>query len=169
VRGNACWCEWISTCRPNRGGKIRISDDTRIRELCPRSTICESTARNDFDVALWPPKGKPVEKYSLPQSGLFAPADSSTSHFYHDTIGEVPEKIIELCRTATCTLGERQFHPGEEANDPNFCQSGRQSRAICMSTMLLAPPIAPRSTVGINKFVSQSAMGFLMKELTTHA
>ena len=80
------------------------------------------------------PKGKPVEKYSLRPIGDYL---HSLIHqpviFSHDTIGEVPEKIVEHMQDGDVALLENlRFQPGEEANDPEFCQSTCQSgRSLC--------------------------------------
>ena len=101
---NACWCGWISTCRLKlRGGKIGITDDTRIRESLPTiNYLREHGAKTILMSHFGRPKGKPVEKYSLRPIGDYL--HTLIHHpviFSHDTVGEVPEKIVEHMQTAT--------------------------------------------------------------------
>src|SRR5438309_11365789 len=79
-----------------RGGKVRVTDDTRIRETLPTIKLLrERGAKTILMSHLGRPKGKPVEKYSLRPVGVYL--HDLIGHpvlFSHDTIGEVPEKII---------------------------------------------------------------------------
>ena len=71
------------------------------------------------------PKGKPVEKYSLRPIGEYL--HSLIHHpviFSHDTIGDVPKKIVEHMENGDVALLENvRFQPGEEANDPEFAKA----------------------------------------------
>src|SRR5256886_3156452 len=109
-----------------RGRKVRIMDDTRIRESLPTiNYLREHGAKTILMSHFGRPKGKPVEKYSLRPIGDYL---HSLIHqpviFSHDTIGEVPEKIIEHMQNGDVALLENlRFHPGEEANNPNFAKA----------------------------------------------
>src|SRR5438552_16984073 len=80
-----------------RGGKIRITDDTRIRESLPTiNYLREHGAKTILVSHFGRPKGKPVEKYSLRPIGEYL--YSLIHHlviFSHDTSGNVPTKIVE--------------------------------------------------------------------------
>ncbi len=126
-----------------RGGKIRITDDTRIRESLPTiNYLREHGAKTILVSHFGRPTGKPVEKYSLRPIGEYL--YSLIHHpviFSHDTIGDVPKKIVEHMANGDVALLENvRFHPGEEANDPE----------------------------GITKFVQKSAMGLLMEKELKH-
>src|SRR3989449_9711191 len=109
-----------------RGKKIHITDDTRVRESLPTiNYLREHKAKTILMSHFGRPNGKPVEKYSLRPVGDHL--HSLIHHpviFSHDTIGEVPEKIIEHMQNGDVALLEHlRFHPGGEANNPNFAKA----------------------------------------------
>src|SRR6266704_6484471 len=77
-----------------RGGKTRVTDDTRIRESLPAiNYLREHGAKTILIAHFGRPKGKPVEKYSLRPVGLAL--HSMINHpvaFSHDCIGTDAEK-----------------------------------------------------------------------------
>jgi len=154
-----------------RGGKVRITDDTRIRETLPTiNYLREHGAKTILMSHLGRPKGKPVEKYSLRPIGDYL---HSLIHqpviFSHDTVGEVPEKIIEHMQNGDVALLENlRFQPGEEANDPDFAKALASVGDLYVNDAFGAAHRAHASTVGITKFVSESAMGFLMEKELKH-
>src|SRR5246127_5549662 len=89
-----------------RNGKVRVTDDTRIRESLPTiNNLREHGAKTILISHFRPPKGKPVEKYSLRPIGEYL--HSLIHHpviFSHDTIGEVPTKIVEHMETGDVAL-----------------------------------------------------------------
>src|SRR5437764_69398 len=109
-----------------RSGKIRITDDTRIRESLP--TINYLREHGAKTILMWNfgrPKGRRVDKYSLRPVGDYL---HSLIHqpviFSHDTIGEVPEKVINHMENGDVALLENvRFQPEEEANDPKFAEA----------------------------------------------
>src|SRR5882762_8872904 len=154
-----------------RGKKIRIMDDTRIRESLPTiNYLREHGAKTILMSHLGRPKGKPVEKYSLRPIGDYL---HSLIHqpviFSHDTIGEVPEKIIDHMESGDVALLENvRFHPGEEANDPNFAKALAELGDFYVNDAFGAAHRAHASTVGITKVMEKSAMGFLMEKELKH-
>src|SRR5215470_5929491 len=150
-----------------RGGKVRITDDTRIRESLPTiNYLREHGAKTILMSHFGRPKGKPVEKYSLRQIGDYL---HSLIHqpviFSHDTIGEVPEKIVEHMQNGDVALLENvRFQPGEEANDPNFAKALAELGDLYVNDAFGAAHRAHASTVGITKFVEKSVIGFLMEK-----
>src|ERR1051326_510520 len=109
-----------------RGGKVRVTDDTRIRESLPTiNYLREHGAKTILMSHFGRPKGKPVEKYSLRPIGDYL---HSLIHqpviFSHDTIGEVPQKIVDHMQNGDVALLENlRFHAGEETNDSNFAKA----------------------------------------------
>src|SRR5213592_4787912 len=109
-----------------RAGKIRITDDTRIRESLPTiNYLREHGAKTILMSHFGRPKGKRVDKYSLRPVGDYL---HSLIHqpviFSHDTIGEVPEKVINHMENGDVALLENvRFQPEEEANDPKFAEA----------------------------------------------
>src|SRR6266498_2101279 len=154
-----------------RGGTIRITDDTRIREsLLTINYLREHGAKTILMSHFGRPKGKPVEKYSLRPIGDYL---HSLIHqpviFSHDTIGEVSEKIVEHMQNGDVALLENlRFQPGEETNDSNFAKALASLGDLYVNDAFGAAHRAHASTVGITKFVSKSAMGFLMEKELKH-
>src|SRR5207247_2759256 len=106
-----------------RGGKIRVTDDTTIRKSLPSiNYLREHGAKTILMSHFGRPKGKRVEKYSLRPIGEYL--HSLIHHpviFSHDTIGDVPKKIIDHMESGDVALLENlRFQPGEEANDPEL-------------------------------------------------
>src|ERR1700746_1405335 len=154
-----------------RGHKVRIMDDTRIREsLLQINYLREHGAKTILMSHFGRPKGKPIEKYSLRPIGDYL---HSLIHqpviFSHDTVGEVPEKIIEHMQNGDVVLFENvRFQPREEANDPNFAKAVASLGDLYVNDAFGAAHRAHASTVGITKFVDKSAMGFLMEKELKH-
>src|SRR5438552_1245021 len=150
-----------------RSGKIRVTDDTRIRESLPTiNYLREHGAKTILVSHFGRPKGKPVEKYSLRPIGEYL---HSLIHqpviFSHDTIGEVPAKIVEHMENGDVALLENvRFQPGEEANDPQFAKALADLGDLYVNDAFGAAHRAHASTAGIAKFVRQAAMGFLMEK-----
>jgi 3-phosphoglycerate kinase len=154
-----------------RSRKVQITDDTRIRESLPTiNYLREHGAKTILMSHFGRPKGKPVEKYSLRPIGDYL--HTLIHHpviFSHDTIGEVPEKIIEHMHGGDVALLENvRFRPGEEANDPNFARALGSLGDVYVNDAFGAAHRAHASTAGITKFVDKSAMGFLMEKELKH-
>src|ERR671931_2185239 len=102
-----------------QGGKVRITDDTRIREALPTiNYLREHGVKTILMSHFGRPKGKPVEKYSLRPIGDYL--HNLLRHpvaFAHDTIGKIPQEIIVDMKQGDVTLLENlRFQPEEEAN-----------------------------------------------------
>src|ERR1700745_3855261 len=150
-----------------RGGKVRVTDDTRIRESLPTiNYLRENGAKTILMSHFGRPKGKPVEKYSLRLIGEYL--HSLIHHpviFSHDTVGDVPKKIIGHMENGDVALLENvRFQPGEEANDPKFAEALAKLGDFYVNDAFGAAHRAHASTAAITKFVSKSAMGLLMEK-----
>src|SRR5262244_1308508 len=102
-----------------RGGKVRITDDTRIRESLPTiQYLREHGAKTILMSHFGRPKGRAVEKFSLRPIGVAL--HEMIAHpvaFSHDCIGADAEKIVAEMKDGDVTLLENvRFHGGEEAN-----------------------------------------------------
>src|SRR6266513_209204 len=154
-----------------RSGKIRITDDTRIRESLPTiNYLREHGAKTILMSHFGRPKGKRIQKYSLRPIGDYL---HSLIHqpviFSYDTIGEVPEKIINHMENGEVALLQNvRFQPEEEANDPEFAKALAKFGDLYIDDAFGAAHRAHASTVGITKFVQKSAMGFLMEKELKH-
>jgi phosphoglycerate kinase len=150
-----------------RNGQTVITDDTRIRESLPTiNYLREHGAKTILMAHFGRPKGKPVEKYSLrPVGDYLHTLINQPVGFSHDTIGKIPAEIISHMKEGDVTLLENvRFHPGEEANDPAFAEALAKLGDCYVNDAFGAAHRAHASTVGITKFVKQSAMGFLMEK-----
>jgi 3-phosphoglycerate kinase len=154
-----------------RGGKVRVTDDTRIRESLPTiNYLREHGAKTILMSHFGRPKGKPAEKYSLRRIGEYL---HSLIHqpviFSHDTTGDVPKKIIEHMENGDVALLENvRFQPGEEANDPEFAKALAELGDFYVNDAFGAAHRAHASTQGITNFISKSAMGLLMEKELKH-
>src|SRR6476660_6677438 len=149
-----------------RGGKIRVTDETRIRESLPTiNYLREHGAKTILMSHFGRPKGKPVDKYSLrPIGEYFHPVI-----FSPDTIGDVPKKIIDHMENGDVALLENvRFQPGEEANDPEFAKALAELGDLYVNDAFGAAHRAHASTEGVTKFASKSAMGLLMEKELKH-
>src|SRR5438132_13657812 len=150
-----------------RGGKIRITDDTRIREALPTiNYLREHGAKTILISHFGRPKGKRVDKYTLrPIVDHLHTLLKQPVIFSYDTIGEVPEKIVAHMEEGDVALLENlRFQPEEEANDPKFAQALAKFGDIFVNDAFGAAHRAHASTVGVTKFLSPCVMGFLMEK-----
>src|SRR5919197_5893471 len=154
-----------------QGGKVRVADDTRIRESLPTiNYLREHGAKTVLMSHFGRPKGKPAEKYSLRPIGDYL---HSLIHqpviFSHDTIGDVPKKIVDHMENGDVALLENaRFQPGEEANESEFAKALAELGDFYVNDAFGAAHRAHASTVGVTKFVSKSAMGFLVEKELKH-
>src|SRR4051812_15930240 len=149
-------------------GKVRITDDTRIREALPTiNWLREHGARTILMSHFGRPKGKRVEKYSLrPVADHLHTLINCPVAFSHDTIGDIPRKIIaDMCDGEVMLLENLRFQAEEEANDPNFARALAQlGDGLYVNDAFGAAHRAHASTAGITKFVDKAAMGLLMEK-----
>jgi phosphoglycerate kinase len=154
-----------------RGGKIRVTDDTRIREsLASINYLREHGAKTILMSHFGRPKGKRVEKYSLRPIGEYL--HSLIHHpviFSQDTIGDVPRTIIDHMGSGDVALLENlRFQPGEETNDAEFAKALAELGDLYVNDAFGVAHRAHASTAGVTKFVPKSAMGFLIEKELKH-
>jgi 3-phosphoglycerate kinase len=150
-----------------KNGHWEITDDTRIQESLPTIRLLrERGARTILMSHLGRPKGVPVEKYSLRPVGVRL--HELISHpvlFSHDTIGEVPEKIVSHMHDGDVALLENlRFNPGEESNEPAFAKALAELGELYVNDAFGSAHRAHASTEGITHFVPKSAMGLLVEK-----
>jgi phosphoglycerate kinase len=149
------------------GDHVEITDDTRIREALPTiNYLREHKARAILMSHLGRPKGKRVQKYSLrPVADHLHTLINQPVIFSHDTIGEVPKKIVNAMRDSDVAMLENlRFRPEEEANDPKFAHDLAELGEIYVNDAFGAAHRAHASTAGIAMFMNIRAMGFLMEK-----
>ncbi len=150
-----------------RAGRIEITDDTRIRKSLPTiNYLRDHGAKTILMSHLGRPKGKRVEKYSLrPIGDRLHSLIHRPVIFSQDTIGSVPEKIIQHMEEGDVALLENvRFQPEEEANEPKFAEALAKLGDLYVNDAFGTAHRAHASTAGITRFVAQSAMGFLMEK-----
>src|SRR5436309_2645814 len=146
-----------------RDGKIVITDDTRIRESLPTiNWLREHGAKTILMSHFGRPKGKRVDKYTLrPVADHLHTLIGQPVLFSHDTIGEVPQKIVSgMCDCDVAMLQNLRFQPGEEANEPKFAAALAELGEIYVNDAFGAAHRAHASTAGIAMFMDVRAMGF---------
>jgi phosphoglycerate kinase len=150
-----------------RQGAVTITDDTRIREALPTiNYLREHRAKTILMSHFGRPKGKRVQKYTLrPLADHLHTLIDQPVLFSHDTIGEVPRRIVASLRDGDVALLQNlRFQPGEEANDPKFAEALAKFGEIYVNDAFGAAHRAHASTVGVTKFISPCVMGFLMEK-----
>ena len=151
-----------------RDARVRITDDTRVRAALPTiKWLRENGAKTILMSHFGRPKGQRVEKYSLrPVGEHLHNLINCPVAFSHDTIGEIPRKIIaDMCDSEVMLLENLRFQPEEEANDPNFAKAVADlGDKLYVNDAFGAAHRAHASTTGITRFVDRSAMGFLMEK-----
>lgn len=149
------------------GDKIEITDDTRIREALPTiDYLREHHAKTVLMSHFGRPKGKRVQKYTLrPLADHLHTLINQPVFFSHDTIGEVPNKIVTAMQDCdVAMLQNLRFQPEEEANDLKFAQELAKFGEIYVNDAFGAAHRAHASTVGVTKFIKPCVMGFLMEK-----
>jgi 3-phosphoglycerate kinase len=150
-----------------RGGAIEITDDTRIREALPTIDYLRAQkAKTILMSHFGRPNGKRVQKYSLrPIGDHLHTLINQPVIFSHDTIGDVPKKIIAAMQDGDVALLENlRFYPGEEANDPKFASALAEFGDVYVNDAFGAAHRAHASSVGVTMFFETRAMGFLMEK-----
>ena len=149
-------------------GQTRITDDTRMREALPTIRwLREHGARTILMSHFGRPKGQRVEKYSLrPVGDHLHELIGHPVAFSHDTVGEIPKKIIaDMCDGDVTLLENLRFQPEEEKNDPGFAKAlADLGDKLYVNDAFGAAHRAHASTAGITKFVDKAAMGLLMEK-----
>ncbi|MDX6443937.1 MAG: hypothetical protein QOH71_1011 [Blastocatellia bacterium] len=148
----------------------RVEDDTRIRAAIPTINYAtEHGARVILASHLGRPKGQRVEKYSLsPVAAHLSKLIEKPVAFAEDCVGEAAESKVAALNDGEIVLLENlRFHAEEERNDETFAKELAALCELYLNDAFGAAHRAHASTVGITKFVKQSAAGLLMeKELT---
>jgi phosphoglycerate kinase len=147
-------------------GKIRITDDTRIRESIPTIELLrEKGAKVILLAHFGRPKGQPNLKYSLkPVAVHLATMIPPSVEFSPDVIGPAAEAASNAVPDGGVLLIENvRFYKEEEENDDQFAASLAKLGDVYVNDAFGAAHRAHASTAGVAKHVPQAAMGLLME------
>ncbi len=154
---------------PLRGG--RVADDTRIRASVPTlERLVGAGARIAVASHLGRPRGEPRPELSLaPVAPVLAERLGRPVAFSGDCIGPAAEKAVAALREGEVVLLENlRFHPGEEANDPDFARSLAGLAEVYVNDAFGTAHRAHASTVGMVRFVERVAAGLLLLREVEH-
>jgi phosphoglycerate kinase len=147
-------------------GKIRITDDTRIRESLPTIELLRGKGAKLILLAHFGrPKGKPNPKYSLNLVAdhlkqMIPPPVS----FSPEVIGPDAEAASQALPDGGVLLVENvRFFQEEEANEESFAKALARLGDVYVNDAFGAAHRAHASTAGVARFLPQAAMGLLME------
>src|SRR3954463_4167677 len=151
----------------------RVTDDTRIVETLPTIDYAlQHRAHVILASHLGRPKGDPNPRRVLLQVAehLRVLREKKKSRdcnvgFSPDCVGWEAEEMVKKLEPGQVLLLENlRFHSEEEANDEAFSKSLAKLCELYVNDAFGAAHRAHASTVGITKFVSKAAAGFLMEK-----
>jgi 3-phosphoglycerate kinase len=147
-------------------GKIRITDDTRIRESLPTIELLRSKGAKVVLLAHFGrPKGQRNQKYSLkPVADHLQQMIPPPVRFCPEVIGPEAEAASMALPDGGVLLMENvRFYKEEEANDEGFAKSLARLGDLYVNDAFGAAHRAHASTAGVTKFLPRAAMGLLME------
>ena len=148
---------------PLTGGGV--GDDTRLRASLPTvQLLLERGAAVVLMSHLGRPEGKPDDRYRMaPVGRRFAELLGRPVGRADDCVGPAAEAAAGGLRSGEVLLLENlRFHPGEEANDPNFAQQLARLGDAYVNDAFGTAHRAHASTVGVARYLPAAA-GLLLE------
>lgn len=146
-------------------GEGHITDDTRIVGSLPTiRKILSEEGKAILMSHLGRPKGKVMESLRLtPVAELLGQLLDQRVEMAPDCIGEEVQALVAAMEEGDCLLLENlRFHPEEEANGEDFSRELASLGDLYVNDAFGTAHRAHASTVGVAKFFSQCAAGYLM-------
>ncbi|MCD5408073.1 phosphoglycerate kinase [Candidatus Bipolaricaulota bacterium] len=146
----------------------KVADDFRIRAALPTIRwLLEKGARLAICSHLGRPKGKPVPELSLaPVAQRLGELLGREVPLLPDCVGpEVTRRVEELPAGELVLLENVRFHPGEEANDPEFARALAAPFELYVNDAFGTAHRAHASTQGVAKFLPAYAGLLLAREV----
>lgn len=143
----------------------RVAEDTRIRAVLPTIEHCLKAGASVILAShLGRPKGTVDPRYSLkPVAARLEDLLGRPVPLLRDCVGpEVEAAAAALKPGETVLLENLRFHPGEEANDPEFARRLASLADVYVNDAFAAAHRAHASTEGITRFLQPAAAGLLM-------
>jgi phosphoglycerate kinase len=147
-------------------GKVRITDDTRIRESLPTIELLRKKGAKVILLAHFGrPKGQPNPKYSLkPVADHLTQMVPPPVQFFGEVIGPNVEAASKALPDGGVLLVENvRFYREEEANEDGFAQALAKLGDVYVNDAFGAAHRAHASTAGVAHHMPQAAMGLLME------
>lgn len=148
---------------PLRDGQV--ADDSRIRAAAPTvRALAEAKAVVVVCSHLGRPKGKPDARFSLaPVAPVLVSHVGRPVTFVGDVIGEKAQHAVAGAKPGEVLLLENlRFHPGEEANDPEFARALARLAEVYVNDAFGTAHRAHASTAGVASYFQDKAAGPLM-------
>ncbi len=148
-----------------------VTDDTRVRAALPTITYAvRHGARAVLLSHLGRPKEGPSAKFSLrPVAARLSALLGGPVEMAEDCVGaEVKTRIDRMSSGQVLMLENCRFHPEEEKNDETFARALAELCDVYVDDAFGTAHRAHASTVGVTRFVKQSACGFLVQAELRH-
>jgi phosphoglycerate kinase len=143
----------------------RVAEDTRIRAVLPTIEHCLKAGASVILAShLGRPKGTVDPRYSLkPVAARLEELLGRPVPLLPDCVGPEVEAAAAALKPGDAVLLENlRFHPGEEANDPEFARQLAALADVYVNDAFAAAHRAHASTEGITRFLQPAAAGLLM-------
>jgi phosphoglycerate kinase len=146
---------------------LNITDDTRIRAVLPTlNHALDENAKIIIMSHLGRPKGRPAPQFSLaPVAKRLSRLLDKQVTMAADCIGPDVARLVEAMNPGDVIMLENlRFHPEEEKNEDGFAQELAGLADVYIDDAFGNAHRTHASNVGITKFVTVCAAGFLIKK-----